>query len=137
MKRFLSILLVLTILTIPAVALADYDYDSIKTPNMIVVDGDDPSVVFFERNADQKVYPASTTKIMTTLVTLDNGNLDDSFTVGEEVLGLVGGEMRAHAARPSALDFLTASPKRWKISMEAVLCLACHSGCHCTPNRKG
>ena len=87
MKRFLSILLVLTILTIPAVALADYDYDSIKTPNMIVVDGDDPSVVFFERNADQKVYPASTTKIMTTLVTLDNGNLDDSFTVGEEVLG--------------------------------------------------
>ena len=87
MKRFLSILLVLTILTIPAVALADYDYNSIPTPNMIVVDGDDPSVVFFERNADQKVFPASTTKIMTTLVTLENGNLDDSFTVGEEVLG--------------------------------------------------
>ena len=87
MKRFLSILLILTILTIPAVALADYDYDSIPTPNMIVVDGDDPSVVFFERNADQKVFPASTTKIMTTLVALENGNLDDSFTVGEEVLG--------------------------------------------------
>ena len=87
MKRFLSILLVLTILTIPAVALADYDYDSIPTPNMIVVDGDDPSVVYFERNADQKVFPASTTKIMTTLVTLENGNLDDSFTVGDEVLG--------------------------------------------------
>ena len=87
MKRFLSILLVLTILTIPAVALADYDYNSIPTPNMIVVDGDDPSVVFFERNADQKVFPASTTKIMTTLVALQNGNLDDSFTVGEEVLG--------------------------------------------------
>ena len=87
MKRILSILLILTILTIPAVALADYDYDSIPTPNMIVVDGDDTSVVFFERNADQRVYPASTTKIMTTLVALENGNLDDSFTVGEEVLG--------------------------------------------------
>jgi len=70
MKRFLSILLVLTILTIPAVALADYDYDSIPTPNMIVVDGDDPSVVFFERNADQKVYPASTTKILTAILAL-------------------------------------------------------------------
>jgi len=87
MKRFLGILLILTILLTPAVALADYDYDSIPTPNMIVVDGDDPSVVFYERNADQKVFPASTTKIMTTLVTLENGNLDDSFTVGDEVLG--------------------------------------------------
>lgn len=87
MKRFLSILLVLTILTIPAVALADYDYDSIPTPNMIVVDGNDPSVVFFERNADQKVFPASTTKIMTTLVALESGNLDDTFAVGDEVLG--------------------------------------------------
>ncbi len=87
MKRFLSILLVLTILTIPAVAMADYDYDSIPTPNMIVVDGNDPGVVFYERNADQRVFPASTTKIMTTLVALESGNLDDSFAVGDEVLG--------------------------------------------------
>jgi D-alanyl-D-alanine carboxypeptidase (penicillin-binding protein 5/6) len=87
MKRILGALLTLAILLTPAMALADYDYDSIPTPNMIVVDGDDPNVVFFERNADQKVYPASTTKIMTTLVTLENGNLDDSFTVGDEVLG--------------------------------------------------
>jgi D-alanyl-D-alanine carboxypeptidase len=87
MKRILGALLTIAILLTPAMALADYDYDSIPTPNMIVVDGDDPSVVFFERNADQKVFPASTTKIMTTLVTLENGNLDDSFTVGDEVLG--------------------------------------------------
>ena len=87
MKRFLGIFLVLAILLTPAAALADYDYDSIPTPNLIVVDGDDPSVVFYERNADQRVFPASTTKIMTTLVALENGNLDDSFMVGEEVLG--------------------------------------------------
>ena len=87
MKRILGALLILILLCTPAMALADYDYDSIPTPNLIVVDGDDPSVVFFERNADQKVYPASTTKIMTTLVALANGNLDDSFTVGDEVLG--------------------------------------------------
>jgi len=87
MKRILSILLVLTILIIPAVALADFDYDSIPTPNILVVDGNDPSVVFFERNADQRVFPASTTKIMTTLVALESGNLDDSLAVGDEVLG--------------------------------------------------
>ena len=87
MKRFLSALLALSILITPALALADYDYDSIKTPNVIVLDANDTSVVFFERNADQKVYPASTTKIMTALIALENGNLDDEFAVGEEVLG--------------------------------------------------
>ena len=89
MKRFLSVLLVLTILTVPAVALADYDYDSIPTPNILVVDGDDPSVVFFERNADQRVFPASTTKIMTTLVVLESGKLDDLVTVGAEIKGTI------------------------------------------------
>lgn len=87
MKRFLSILLIVAILLTPSVALADYDYDSIPTPNLIVVDANDTSVVFYEKNADQKVYPASTTKIMTTLLALENGNLDEEFTVGEEVLG--------------------------------------------------
>lgn len=87
MKRFVGVLLALALLLMPAAALADYDFDSIPTPNMIVVDGDDPSVVFYERNADEKVYPASTTKIMTTLVALEYGNLDDEFMVGEEVLG--------------------------------------------------
>lgn len=87
MRRFLSVLLVLVVLLTPAVALADYDYDSIPTPNLIVVDADDPSVVFFERAADQRTYPASTTKIMTTIIALENGNLDDEFMVGEEVLG--------------------------------------------------
>ncbi|HWP22168.1 MAG TPA: D-alanyl-D-alanine carboxypeptidase family protein [Candidatus Cryosericum sp.] len=89
MKRILGVLLALMLLLSPTAALAegDYDYDSIPTPNMIVVDGDDPSVVFYERNADQKVYPASTTKIMTCLLALEFGNLDDSFMVGEEVLG--------------------------------------------------
>ena len=87
MKRFLSALLALSILITPALALADYDYDSIKTPNVIVVDANDTSTVFYERNADQKIYPASTTKIMTALIALENGNLDDEFAVGEEVLG--------------------------------------------------
>ena len=87
MKRFLSVFMALLILVIPSFALAEYDYESIKTPNVIVLDANDTSVVFFERNADQKIYPASTTKIITTLIALEKGNLDDSVTVGDEVLG--------------------------------------------------
>lgn len=68
-------------------ALAETDYTSIPTPNILVVDADDPSQVFFERNADQRAFPASTTKIITCILTLENGNLDEAVTVGEEVLG--------------------------------------------------
>ncbi len=42
---------------------------------------------FTNARRDERVYPASTTKIMTCLVALEYGNLDDEFMVGEEVLG--------------------------------------------------
>lgn len=40
----------------------------------------------FAKAAMQKMYPASTTKILTALVALEKGNLVDRVTVGEEVL---------------------------------------------------
>ena len=58
--------------------------------------------VLLEQNADQKVYPASLTKIMTCLLALENGKLDDEITVSASALkgldeagstaGLVEGE---------------------------------------------
>jgi D-alanyl-D-alanine carboxypeptidase len=38
----------------------------------------------YEKSGDDKAYPASTTKIMTCILALENGNLDDEVTVGEE-----------------------------------------------------
>ena len=46
----------------------------------ILVDPDSGTVLY-ELNADAQVYPASTTKIMTALVTLENAPLDDVVTV--------------------------------------------------------
>lgn len=40
--------------------------------------------VLYAKNIHEKMYPASITKIMTTLVALKYGNLDDIVTVGEE-----------------------------------------------------
>jgi D-alanyl-D-alanine carboxypeptidase (penicillin-binding protein 5/6) len=37
--------------------------------------------VLLEKNADAKMYPASTTKIMTAMLAIKNGNLDDPVTV--------------------------------------------------------
>ena len=49
-----------------ATALSD-----IETPCYIVVDQNDPSVVFFESNADEQIIPGSTMKIMTCILTLE------------------------------------------------------------------
>lgn len=45
--------------------------DDIKTPYYIVVDAQDPTVVFFARGADERVIPGSTMKIMTCILALE------------------------------------------------------------------
>lgn len=42
--------------------------------------------VLFEKNSEQKMYPASTTKILTAILTIEKGNLQDEFTVSKEAL---------------------------------------------------
>lgn len=41
--------------------------------------------ILYEKNADASAFPASTTKIMTCILALENGDLDEEITVGEEV----------------------------------------------------
>ncbi|MBQ7580473.1 MAG: D-alanyl-D-alanine carboxypeptidase [Clostridia bacterium] len=45
--------------------------------------------VIFQKNAFEKVYPASTTKIMTALMALENCDMDDTVVVSEKALSLV------------------------------------------------
>ncbi len=45
----------------------------------------DTGRILFNKNAHQKQYPASTTKIMTALLAMQNENLDATITVGKEV----------------------------------------------------
>jgi D-alanyl-D-alanine carboxypeptidase (penicillin-binding protein 5/6) len=88
MKKWIGLVLAVALFLCPAmVSRAEFDYETIPTPVMLVVDADDITQVFYERNADQKAYPASTTKIMTALLALEDGNLDDEFMVGQEIEG--------------------------------------------------
>ncbi len=86
MKRILMLLLAAALLLAPAAALAEFDYSAVPTPAVIVTDGYDTGEVFFERGADTRAYPASTTKIMTCILALESGRLDEQVTVGNEVL---------------------------------------------------
>lgn len=49
--------------------------------------------IIFEKNASEKLPMASTTKIMTTLLCLESGNLDDEFVVDSEAIKVEGSSM--------------------------------------------
>ena len=110
MKRlaasFLAFLLILC--SVPALfartARADgFDPDSIYEPYYILVNAEDPTVSYkgLEKEADKTVFPASTTKILSCMIALENGNLDDMVTVsakavdfgrGNSLMGLEEGD---------------------------------------------
>lgn len=78
---FLLIITVVTCVPLPAAALDD---PNIAATAAILLD---PSsgMVLYQKNADEKRYPASTTKIMTALVVLDHvKDLNEKVTVTEE-----------------------------------------------------
>lgn len=50
----------------------------------------DSGRILYEKNKDEKLLIASTTKIMTCIIVLENSNLDDTVKVGEEVLKMYG-----------------------------------------------
>ncbi|CAN5311112.1 N/A [soil metagenome] len=70
---------------------------SIFTGQGIIAVDADSNVTLFEKNADQPLYPASTTKILTALVALEYYKPDDILTVKDasvegQVMGLFYGE---------------------------------------------
>ena len=97
--RILSLLLAVCMLTcllcLPALAAATDDQTneapaaqqafSVNAKAAMLVDLNTGRVVY-EQNADERIYPASLTKIMTCLLALENGNLSSIVTVSESAL---------------------------------------------------
>lgn len=74
MKKILFFL-VLLLTIIPSQILAV----SINSPNAILIDADTGRILY-EKNADETAYPASTTKILTAILALENCELTDEVT---------------------------------------------------------
>ncbi|MCM3766730.1 D-alanyl-D-alanine carboxypeptidase family protein [Neobacillus niacini] len=55
----------------------------------------DSGKVLYEKNKHKRLFPASTTKILTALLAIENGNLDQQITVGKEVRVKTPGESTA------------------------------------------
>ncbi|QUH20514.1 D-alanyl-D-alanine carboxypeptidase family protein [Alkaliphilus sp. B6464] len=53
---------------------------AITAPNGVLIDYETGKILF-DKNAHQQAYPASTTKVMTAVLVLENANLDDRVTI--------------------------------------------------------
>ncbi|MTI95851.1 MAG: D-alanyl-D-alanine carboxypeptidase [Firmicutes bacterium] len=67
----------------------------VKAEAAILIDAES-KIVLYEKNADRRMYPASTTKIMTALLAIEYGELDEIITIGEEVTMIGWDSSRAH-----------------------------------------
>lgn len=53
------------------------------------------SKVLFQKDSNKRMYPASTTKLLTALVAIENGDLEEIITVGDEIKLMDPGSSRA------------------------------------------
>ena len=70
---------------------------SIDTPSAIIVEVN-TGAILYEKNGDEKNYPASITKVMTTLLALENCDLDEVVTFSDDAIKYNQGDT-SHIAR--------------------------------------
>lgn len=82
-KKKIVWLLMLVIISLQTISFADEV--SIKSKAAILVEVSTGRIIY-EKNSTEKMWPASTTKIMTALLTIEKCNLDDIVTVSENAI---------------------------------------------------
>jgi len=85
MKRIKNIIITI-ILLIPVLNMQAYEIDNLSSKNVIVYNLDEDEIIY-EKNSDEQTSIASLTKIMTTLVAIENiKDLNETVTVTAEML---------------------------------------------------
>lgn len=95
MKKIISFLIVLILCVSPFSVLAGDDIfiehsfmtaPSVGNSDAVLLMDMNSGRLLFGKNIDKKIYPASTTKIMTGILAIEMGNLNDVVTASEEAL---------------------------------------------------
>ncbi len=88
-KIILSLLLIAYIASTFVVAGAvEYNAPQISARTAVLIDASTGQVIY-EKNMDQKMYPASITKIMTSILAIENLDMADMLTASEEAIDAV------------------------------------------------
>lgn len=92
MKKGVILLLLLFIFINTTVFAADTSTQKslvdVSAPNAVLIDMDTGKIIY-QKDAYTPVYPASTTKVLTAILTLENCNLDDEVTASYEAVNSV------------------------------------------------
>ncbi|AOY76879.1 D-alanyl-D-alanine carboxypeptidase family protein [Clostridium formicaceticum] len=85
MSKKLNILFLMLLILIFSTAITSAAYAdlNITAPNAVLIDYTTGKVLF-DHNAHEVAYPASTTKVMTAILVLENTNLNDVITIQED-----------------------------------------------------
>lgn len=89
MKKFLPIILSIILIFSSLSTAFSEETPYISSEAGILIDYDSGKILY-SKNADQKMYPASTTKVMTALLTLERTNLSDKVVIDYD-LGYIDG----------------------------------------------
>lgn len=92
MRKRLFAALVACVLLIPQVALTAGRVPDISAKSAIVIEATTGKVLY-SKNADERRYPASTTKMMTLIVALEQGNLNDLVTASANAANTEGSSL--------------------------------------------
>ena len=60
-------------------------FEEIDAPNLLLAENNTGKIIY-ERNADEKIYPASLTKLLTAILVVENCELDETVTVSENAV---------------------------------------------------
>lgn len=92
MKKLLSVLAVSMLLAVPLRVYAENPVPEVSAKACVLIE-EKTGKILFEKNSAEKLPMASTTKIMTTLLCIESGGLDDEFVVDSEAIKVEGSSM--------------------------------------------
>ncbi|MGL4607992.1 MAG: D-alanyl-D-alanine carboxypeptidase family protein [Eubacteriaceae bacterium] len=84
MGKKVGLLLLLCVIFLGSTVLGEELPEFSEKEGVIIAETNSNNILFKQRESD-KFYPASTTKLLTALVAVENGNLGDKITVGSEI----------------------------------------------------
>lgn len=84
-KKIILILFSLILILYPTIIYSATDDITTYSPTCLLMESKTGKIIY-EKNAYEKMYPASTTKIMTAILTLENSELTDVATASYEAV---------------------------------------------------
>lgn len=92
MKKYIGKILILILVIILSLQIKIFakgidesEIDGITAPNVMLMQTDTGKILY-EKNIDEKIYPASITKLMTAILVVENSELDEIVTVSQNAV---------------------------------------------------